>query len=896
MLELLLGLGWAALALQDPAPDPALEAIRECAEAFPNASKADRLQWIAKLARSERAEVVDALLWIVQGIEAEIDLKLPEPETIPERIPMENPSNLRWPLVWRGFAEMQDKSYVTEREETRAAAVAALAAFRKEESFLRLLAILREHESAAQREAALQALAGAPAREDIDKQLPLAITTDRSWRVRAAVVDLIVAREDRNLAYCLKSAIVDPAWQVRLTAIRAIPKVGDPNLLIVGLSDPQWELRIESIRTIERIGHKAAVPNLLEAVQDPAWTVREAALRALGTLGSRTIVRYVMPALRDEAEPVRLAVIDAIRRAAGRKGLRALVEAFDNDNPNVKAAAVAAIVQINHKLAVNPILERADRMKLKDLEMEFQEALERLAGERKRNVREWSTWWDTEFRKAAAEFDTFYLQTKTTTAKRLEIIGKLAFHDRKETCERLFKVLGFVEMQLQRLLPEKDKMLNDQQSMPTHNQGAVRIWNAFHAKQRQLQDQLTELYKQWAAALDALSDFGSADCIEWMTRRLSSSQYRWEREGLAEALGGADARAAAKALIDRVDKDKEWTVRVIAIDSLVACYAPEAFDALLKALDDPIWHVRLAALLALEQLVGKNAVKPLIDRLNSNDGRLHGEIQDTLTRLTGITKLGKPESWQKWWEQSGAEFLGTKRRGVMGDSGLEEEGRKPTFYGFTVTSKRVIFILDISGSMLEAAEWKPEPAPKVPTDKASKPDPNAGDKPAGDRKIDVAQYELRAAIRLLSEDTLFNVILFSYGVKVWQPTLVPATAANRQAAIQWINSIPAWGGTNTFDSLEMAFSIKGPPQDKKRDQGADTFFFVSDGRPSVGRILDPDAILQEIGKINRTRRVRINTVAVGKDDLQRTDSGGGVDPEFLRKLAAENFGQTVWRK
>lgn len=894
-----LGFTCAAFAMQDQAPekpDAVLEAIRECCEAFPSASRVDRMQWISKLAKFERLEIIDTLLWIVQGLEAEIDQKLPEPEKIPERIPMENPSNVRWLLVWRGYEGFADRAYIAEREEARAAAVAALSSFRREESQLHLVRVLREHESPAQREAALQALAGTPAREEIDKQIALAILGDRSWRVRAAGIDWIVAREARNLAYCLKSGIVDPAWQVRLTAIRAIPKAGEPNLLIVGLSDPQWELRMESIRAIEKIEFKTAVPNLLESLQDPAWTVREAALKALGALGSRTIIRYVMPALRDEAEPVRVAVIEAIRRAAGKKGLRALVEAFDNDSPNVRAAAVAAIVQINQKLAVNPILERAERMKLKDLEPELQDALERLTGERKRSVREWTTWWDAEFRKAAAEFDMFYLQAKTTTAKRLEIIGNLAIHDRKDTCERLFKVFGFVETQLQKLLPEKDKMLAEQQTMPTHNQGAVRIWNAFHARQKQLQEQLTELHKQWAAALDALSDFGSAECIEWMTRRLSSSQYRWEREGLAEALGGADARGAAKALIDRVEKDKDWTVRVIAIDSLVACYAPEAFDVLLKALDDPIWHVRMAALFALEQLGGKNAVKPLIDRLNSNDGRLHGELQDALTRLTGITRLTRPESWQKWWEQNGAEFLGTRRRGVPADSGLEEEARKPTFYGFTVTSKRVIFILDISGSMLEAAEWKPEPAPKLPTDKAGKPDPNAGDKPAGDRKIDVAKYELRTAIRLLSDDTLFNVVLFSYGVKVWQPTLVPATAANRQSAIQWIESIPAWGGTNTFDSLEMAFSIKGPPQDKKREQGADTFFFVSDGRPSVGRIVDPDAILQEIGKINRTRRVRINTVAVGKDDLQRTDSGGGVDPEFLRKLAAENYGQSVWRK
>jgi hypothetical protein len=48
--------------------------------------------------------------------------------------------------------------------------------------------------------------------------------------------------------------------------------------------------------------------------------------------------------------------------------------------------------------------------------------------------------------------------------------------------------------------------------------------------------------------------------------------------------------------------------------------------------------------------------------------------------------------------------------------------------------------------------------------------------------------------------------------------------------------------------------------------------------------------------MNRTRRVRINTVAVGKEGLVNDDKGMGVDPEFLRRLAAENYGQSIWRK
>jgi len=165
----------------------------------------------------------------------------------------------------------------------------------------------------------------------------------------------------------------------------------------------------------------------------------------------------------------------------------------------------------------------------------------------------------------------------------------------------------------------------------------------------------------------------------------------------------------------------------------------------------------------------------------------------------------------------------------------------------------------------------------------------------GDRKIDIARYELRTAIRMLSDDTYFNVVMFSYGVRVWMMTMVPATKPNRENAIAWLKTIPAWGGTNTFDAVERAFQIQGPGNDKKRLQGADTFFLVSDGRPSVGRIIQSQEILDEVTRLNRSRRVRINTIAVGKEENPQ-DGTAGVDPKFLKDLAEQNFGQSVWRK
>ena len=58
---------------------------------------------------------------------------------------------------------------------------------------------------------------------------------------------------------------------------------------------------------------------------------------------------------------------------------------------------------------------------------------------------------------------------------------------------------------------------------------------------------------------------------------------------------------------------------------------------------------------------------------------------------------------------------------------------------------------------------------------------------------------------------------------------------------------------------------------------ADTVFFLSDGRPTIGDYVDPDDILREIKSLNDLRRVVIHTIAIG--EFQK---------DFMERLAAQN--------
>jgi len=62
----------------------------------------------------------------------------------------------------------------------------------------------------------------------------------------------------------------------------------------------------------------------------------------------------------------------------------------------------------------------------------------------------------------------------------------------------------------------------------------------------------------------------------------------------------------------------------------------------------------------------------------------------------------------------------------------------------------------------------------------------------------------------------------------------------------------------------------------------DTVFFLSDGRPSVGKLVDTNEIRKEVRRHNEVFRIVIHTIAIG--EFQK---------EFLQQLAEENGGVFV---
>jgi len=224
-----------------------------------------------------------------------------------------------------------------------------------------------------------------------------------------------------------------------------------------------------------------------------------------------------------------------------------------------------------------------------------------------------------------------------------------------------------------------------------------------------------------------------------------------------------------------------------------------------------------------------------------------------------------------------------------------KDGASNSFAGIPTTSTNVLFVIDVSGSMDDLV---------VEVDKF---------RDYRDRKrFTIVQTELLNTIESLSSDTNFNIVAFATDLKVWKTRLVPANVVSRDSAMSFVRRLKPLGGsesqelamsglggaanleegkTNTLKALLYGFGVNPdkPPKaavtglDKNAiKQPLDTIYFLSDGRPSVGKLIETNEILAEVRKHNEQYRLVIHTIAIG--DFQK---------EFLQQLAQDNGGVFV---
>ncbi len=348
----------------------------------------------------------------------------------------------------------------------------------------------------------------------------------------------------------------------------------------------------------------------------------------------------------------------------------------------------------------------------------------------------------------------------------------------------------------------------------------------------------------------------------------------WERIGRAKTDWATDMLLAA------VAAEPDPRVLCVVIDGLSGRDAKKVLPTILTKLDDVRWSVRVAVIRAIENTPAKEGIDALVKRMVKEDGRLIDDCARAMRALTGQNLSAVAEVWRIWWESNREKW--TEKPAAADPSkppapyapppaDVVRDAKKTGFFGLVIESKRVVFVIDISGSMNDSAG-------------ATGPDAKLS-------RADMAKRELRQAISNLAEGTLFDLVFYSGSVRVWKPELQKMDTKIRKEAVDFVDGVVVVGGTATYDALEAAYSIGDIGKLRKRDSDPtgegrmDTIVLLSDGKPTVGRVIDPDQIRAAIREINKTRRVMIHAIAFG----------GDADQKFMRGLADDTGGTYLLR-
>lgn len=345
------------------------------------------------------------------------------------------------------------------------------------------------------------------------------------------------------------------------------------------------------------------------------------------------------------------------------------------------------------------------------------------------------------------------------------------------------------------------------------------------------------------------------------------------RDAAGETFDGLSSDAAvqawaASALAPGKAREKESALRVLCVELLASRLKaqPELAERLLPALADESWSVQVAAIRGLVDAPTRETAGALCALAEKASGRVLLEASRALGALTGEEHADGP-AWAAWWAAKGASWEPGAERpappaATAGGTVVRFNPTQSIFEG--LASTRVIIVVDVSGSM-QVRAFADEGGKKTLT------------------RLEAVQAELARLIEeKLGEQDRFNLIAFSSDVMPWRKKLVPASKANKKAALDFVRALKPDGETNISDSLELAF----------QDPEVDTIHFLTDGTPSRGKLMINDEILAAVKRWNAGRRVRVCAVGflAGDPTPFGVVENRGMSERFLQALAQQNEG------
>lgn len=262
-----------------------------------------------------------------------------------------------------------------------------------------------------------------------------------------------------------------------------------------------------------------------------------------------------------------------------------------------------------------------------------------------------------------------------------------------------------------------------------------------------------------------------------------------------------------------------------------------ALQALDAALRSGHCGLRTAALESAVQGKQYRAVPLLIAALEAEAegerGRFLGDCGRALMALTGQGLGWEPRLWRLWWNERGGAWLQSAEAGQPNASPPPRQDSSATvarMFGLPVDSKRVLVVVDGSGSMLIG---------------------KLGEKTCAEAAAD----ELESFLAQLPEDARFNVAVIADEPVPLYRELAAASRKTRAEAVQFLRAYRFGGTSALYDALVWA----------QNQPGVDTLVLISDGGGSSGSHQYAGHMLDGLRRERERTGVRVHGVCVGSD-------------------------------
>jgi hypothetical protein len=246
----------------------------------------------------------------------------------------------------------------------------------------------------------------------------------------------------------------------------------------------------------------------------------------------------------------------------------------------------------------------------------------------------------------------------------------------------------------------------------------------------------------------------------------------------------------------------------------------------------------------------------LIDRLEREERtRLRWEILGFLRERSGEDHGFDLSAWRAWAQNLRGEWSTGDAKPPVGPLG----DTRVALAGLTVVSDRVAFLVDMSGSMWDTVA-------------------------TGQTRKEVVDGMLRKCLESLPREAEFNLFPYTRDPFPWEKKLVRASAENVARAAGWFERCHQRGAGDVYDAVLAALA----------DPDVDTLVILTDGKPTGGRHVDMDLMIELLVERNRFRQVAFDSILVEAPrpfrrlwaELAERTGGRSVAVEDLAKEAA----------